>query len=69
MLLEVLEKSLNFTDTGLYEPCAQLFLSAPLALMSHNVGSGKSITSHPSVKEQLVKGKCSLSLYCLYTGR
>ena len=45
---------------------AQLLFSAPIALMSHSVGSGKTVTSHPSVKEQLDKGKHSPLLLSLY---
>lgn len=32
-----------------------MIISAPIALASHKVGTGKNVTSHPSVKEKLGK--------------
>ena len=32
-------------------------ISAPIALASHKIGSGKNVTSHPSVKDKIVAGE------------
>ena len=34
-----------------------LLILAPIALVSHNIKPGSTVTSHPSVKDKLVEGK------------
>ena len=34
-----------------------IFILAPIALANHKIGSGKTVTSHPSVKDKLVDGE------------
>lgn len=41
-----------------------LFVTAPIALASHNIGKGKTVTSHPGVKDKMTTGKfcCGIHL-------
>lgn len=46
---EILKKQEESSDGWIGAICA-----APLALLAHKIGIGKSITSYPSVKEKLI---------------
>lgn len=46
-----------------------LLILAPIALVSHNIKPGSTVTSHPSVKDKLVEGKflCALITHTFVT--
>ena len=46
-----------------------LLILAPIALVSHNIKPGSTVTSHPSVKDKLVEGKflCALITHIFVT--